>query len=470
MFRTFRSRLLISMLLPFLLIAPILGLTLTELVEERILLPSLAREMADQGVLIARLGTVLPEIWTDPETAQAFLQALAIQQPTQVLLLDPAGRLLAAPAEVRSALGSSAGGPLFEQAQRGEIVWQAALRGTDSDIILDVLVPVTSEQGIRLGYVRLLRRLPDVTEGFHRVRRLVLGTVAIGLLLSGLFGWILAQSLSRPLQQVAQAIAEAPLEGPAVTLPENGPQEIRQLIRVFNRLQQRRVELEEARRLLLRSVVHEFGRLIGALRAAFHALQGGAMENPALRQELLQGMSQTANELARLLEDLTQLYRHTAGPLPLQRRPLALAPWLRERAALWAEMARERALHWKEEIPPDLPAIQADPERLAQALENLVDNALKFTPAGGWVSLHAEVRDQEVWIRIRDTGPGIPPEDLPRLFEPFYRGSQEGRPGLGLGLFLTRTIVEAHGGRLDVESRVGEGSCFRLILPLTVGG
>ncbi len=470
MFRTFRSRLLISTLLPFLLIAPILGLTLTALVEERILLPSLAREMADQGVLIARLGTVLPEIWTDPKAAQVFLQALAIQQPTQVLLLDPAGRLLAAPAEVRSALGSSAGGPLFEQAQRGEIVWQAAPRGTDSDIILDVLVPVTSEQGIRLGYVRLLRRLPDVTEGFHRVRRLVLGTVAVGLLLSGLFGWILAQSLSRPLQQVARAIAEAPLEGPAVTLPESGPQEVRQLIRVFNRLQQRRVELEEARRLLLRSVVHEFGRLIGALRAAFHALQGGAMESPTLRQELLQGMSQTANELARLLEDLTQLYRHTAGPLPLQRRPLALAPWLRERAALWAEMARERALHWKEEIPPDLPAIQADPERLAQALENLVDNALKFTPAGGWVTLHAEVRDQEVWIRIRDTGPGIPPEDLPRLFEPFYRGSQEGRPGLGLGLFLARTIVEAHGGRLDVESRVGEGSCFRLIRPLTVGG
>ncbi|WP_322800871.1 hypothetical protein, partial [Thermoflexus sp.] len=109
MFRTFRSRLLVSMLLPFLLIAPILGLTLTELVEERILLPSLAQEMADQGVLIARLGTVLPEIWTDSGAAQAFLQALAIRQPTQVLLLDPTGRLLAAPAEAGLALGSSAG-------------------------------------------------------------------------------------------------------------------------------------------------------------------------------------------------------------------------------------------------------------------------------------------------------------------------------------------------------------------------
>jgi len=466
MLRTFRARLLLSMLLPLLVIVPIVGLTLVKLVEERVLLPSLAREMADQGILIARLGTVLPEIWGDPEAAQAFLQALEIRQPTQVLLLDPAGRLLAAPEEARLASGSPAGGPLFERAQRGEIAWQAALRGADSDIALDVIVPVTDERGTRLGYVRLLRRLPDVAEGLRRVQRLVLGTLAAGLILSGFFGWVLAQSLSRPLQRVTQAIAEAPLEGPAVTLPESGPLEVRQLIQGFNRLQRRRIELEEARRLLLRSVVHEFGRLIGGLQAALHALQGGAVEAPELRRELLQGMTRATGELTRLLEDLTHLYRHAASPLSLQRRPLALGPWLRERAILWAGMARERALHWREEIPPALPTIQADPERLAQALGNLVDNALKFTPAGGCVALHATVQDREVWIQVQDTGPGIPSEDLPRLFEPFYRGSHEDRPGLGLGLFLARMIVEAHGGRLEVESRVGEGSRFTVILPL----
>ncbi len=466
MFRTFRSRLLLSMLLPFLLIAPILGLALTEIVEERVLLPSLAQEMADQGILIARLGVVLPEIWADPEAAHAFLDALAIRQPTQVLLLDPSGRLLAASGEVPFTPGSPAGGLLFERAQRGEIAWRTTLRGADSDIVMDVLVPVTNDQGTRLGYVRLLRRLPDVVDGLGRVRRLMLGTLAVGLILSSFFGWVLAQSLSRPLQQVTRAIAEAPLEGPAVVLPEIGPQEVRQLVQAFNRLQRRRADLEEARRLLLRSVIHEFGRLIGALRAALHALQGGAIEAPDLRQELLQGMSRATAELTRLLEDMAQLYRHATGPFSLQRRPLALGSWLRAQAALWARMARERSIHWKEEIPPDLPTIQADPERLAHALGNLVDNALKFTPAGGCVTLRVGVRDRELQIRVRDTGPGIPPEDLPRLFEPFYRGSQEGRPGLGLGLFLARMIVEAHGGRLEVESQEGEGSCFMLILPL----
>ncbi|WP_448590974.1 hypothetical protein [Thermoflexus hugenholtzii] len=115
MFRTFRSRLLWSVWLPFLVMAPILGLMRIGLVEERILLPALAQEMIDQGILIARLGQVLPEIWRDPEAAQAFLRALEIRQPTEVLLLDPSGRLLAGP-EGRSLLGQAEEGALPERA------------------------------------------------------------------------------------------------------------------------------------------------------------------------------------------------------------------------------------------------------------------------------------------------------------------------------------------------------------------
>jgi len=463
-FRTFRSRLLWSVWLPFLVMAPILGLMLIGLVEERILLPALAQEMIDQGILIARLGQVLPEIWRDPEAAQAFLRALEIRQPTQVLLLDPSGRLLAGPEE-RGLLGQAEEGALPERARAGEIVWHAALRGSDSDVVLDVVVPVADESGVRLGYIRLLRRLPDVVEGLRLARRLILGALGIGLAVSGLLGLILAQSLSRPLQAVARAIAESPLEGPAMILPESGPQEVRQLIRTFNRLQTRRAELEEARRLLLRSIVHEFGRLIGALQAALHALRAGAAEDPRLRGELLQGMSQVAGDLTRLLDDLAQTYRQTREPLSLRAQPLDPGSWLRARIPLWAGMARERGLRWEDAVPSELPSIVADPDRLAQALDNLVDNAVKFKPPGGCVRMEAGSGDGKVWIRIQDTGPGIPPEDLPRLFEPFYRGHQEGRPGLGLGLFLARTIVEAHGGRLEVASEPGAGSAFTLILP-----
>lgn len=467
--RTFSGRLFLGTMLPLLLVALGVGSALLELVPERILLPALAREMVDQGILIARLGTMLPEIWTDPGTAQAFLEALAIQQPTQVLLLDPEGQLLAVSPPGGFAPGDFAAGPLFERARGGALAWQATLRGADSDIAIDVLIPVTNEQGGRPGYVRLLRRLPDVAAGLRTARRLILGIIGTGLALSGLAALLLAQSLSRPLQQTAQAMAAAPLGGPAQTLPEVGPQEVRLLIRTFNRLQTRRAQLEEARRLMLRGIVHEFGRLIGAAQAALHALQSGAAEDPALRRELLHGMSQTMVHLTRLLEDLAQAAPQ-GGPLPLKRQRLEPAAWLRERALAWAAAARMRGLLWQEEIPPDLPCLDGDPERLAQALDNLVDNALKFTPPGGCVTLRAGVRDREVWFQVQDTGPGIPPEERPRLFEPFYRGSQEGRPGLGLGLFLARMIAEAHGGRIEVESEPGKGSTFTFVVPAAPEG
>lgn len=469
MWRTLRGRILLSTVLPLLLVAFGVGLALIELLPERILLPALAQEMVDQGILIGRLGTLLPEIWADPGAAQEFLDALSIRQPTQVLLLDPSGQLLAVSPLGGFSPGEAAGGALFQRAQRGEIAWQVTLRGGDSDIVLDVVIPVSDEQGHRLGYVRLLRRPSDIAVGLLRTRLLVLGTLGIGLLLSGLVSVMLAQSVSRPLRQITQAIAQAPLEGPPHILPESGPQEVRLLIRTFNRLQAQRAQLEETRRLMLRGIVHEFGRLIGALRAALHALQSGAVEDPALRRELLQGMSQTTVDLTRLLEDLVRTAPR-GGPLPLQRQRFDPVPWLREHASTWAAAARSRGLTWHEEIPSRLPYLDGDPERLAQALGNLVDNAIKFTPAGGQVTLRAFLEGHELRFQVQDTGPGIPPHERPRLFEPFYRGSHEGRPGLGLGLFLARMIAEAHGGRIEVESQPSAGSTFTLVVPLAPAG
>ena len=330
------------------------------------------------------------------------------------------------------------------------------------------IIVVADESGARRGSIRLLWRLLDRAGGVLRRRSRMRGTLGVGLVVGELLGLTLAQTLSRPLQRMARAIAEAPLKGLAVTLPESRSPEARLLPRILNppdSLQDQRAQLEEARRLLVSSILHEFGRLIGALQAALHALQAGAAEDPRLREELLQGMSQVTRELTRLLEDLAQADPHPFAPLSLHPQPLNLGSWLRMRIPIWAGMARERGLRWEEAIPPDLPLITADPDRLAQALDNLVDNAVKFTPPGGCVRVEAGSGDGRVWIRVQDTGPGIPPEELPRLFEPFYRGRQGGRPGLGLGLFLARTIVEAHGGHLEITSEPGAGSAFTLILP-----
>ena len=131
--------------------------------------------------------------------------------------------------------------------------------------------------------------------------------------------------------------------------------------------------------------------------------------------------------------------------------------------------AQEKGLVLHADVPPDLPRIPGDGDRLAQVFTNLIDNAITHTPSGGSVTLHASASDDGVAIAVHDTGVGIPAEDLPRIFERFYQvdKSRESnrRSGMGLGLAITKQIVEAHGGSIQVASKVGEGSIFTIWLP-----
>ena len=136
--------------------------------------------------------------------------------------------------------------------------------------------------------------------------------------------------------------------------------------------------------------------------------------------------------------------------------------------ATWKEAARQKQLQWNDEIPESLPVIQADEDRLAQAIGNLVSNAVKYTPAGGTITIAAGSKDGDVWLRVEDTGPGIPAGELDKIFQPFFRGSHGRRfpQGMGLGLSIAHDLVLAHGGRIEVESTPGLGSQFTIWLPV----
>jgi len=134
----------------------------------------------------------------------------------------------------------------------------------------------------------------------------------------------------------------------------------------------------------------------------------------------------------------------------------------------WRALAQEKRLLWEESIPGDLPIVQADPVRLAQVIGNLVDNAIKYTSAGQTVAVSVGVEDERAWIRVRDTGPGIPVKEHGLIFSPFYRGGVERRikQGMGLGLSIARDLARAHSGEITLESAPGQGSCFTFWLPL----
>jgi two-component system, OmpR family, sensor histidine kinase BaeS len=279
---------------------------------------------------------------------------------------------------------------------------------------------------------------------------------------------VLALDLGRPIQETQRAAEQLAYGQPPAPLAEQGPEEIRSLACSFNVLAARLQTLEESRRRLLANLVHELGRPLGALLAAVQALTEGADQDQALRGELLGGMEAQIHRLQRLLDDLAQLHDRVLGSLELNRQPLALAEWLPETLSPWRETALQRALMWQSNIPAEMPVISADPDRLAQAVGNLVSNAIKYTPPQGSITVSAGSQAGEVWLRVTDTGPGIAAEEQARIFAPFYRGPVAGRfpQGMGLGLSIARDLVTAHDGRLTVESAPGSGSQFTIWLPV----
>jgi signal transduction histidine kinase len=250
-------------------------------------------------------------------------------------------------------------------------------------------------------------------------------------------------------------------------LPELGTAETQQLSRAVNTLFERLRALEAARKRLLANLVHEIGRPLGALRMGIEALAHGANHNPKFYAELLEGMDLETARLQSLLEDLSHLHEQALGTLELDYQNLDLTTWLPGMLSSWKQLASKKRLHWELHIPQSLPVVRADPLRLDQVIGNLVSNAIKYTPRGGTVKVEAGESNSHIWVRISDNGPGIPLDAQELIFEPFVRGGQGRRfpQGMGLGLTIARELIEAHGGRLELESEPGMGCEFTVWLP-----
>jgi signal transduction histidine kinase len=197
----------------------------------------------------------------------------------------------------------------------------------------------------------------------------------------------------------------------------------------------------------------------------------GADAEVGLRTELLAGMEVEINRLRHLLDNLAGLHDQVLGTLELERRLIEPATWLAPVLAPWRQAIQSKGVRWHVTLAPHLPALSADPDRLAQAIGNLLSNALKYTPPGGSVSVEVTVEDGALCIAVADSGPGIPIQEQERIFVPFHRGPRTGRQprGMGLGLNIARELVVAHGGRLDLRSAPGQGSRFTIRLPLDAG-
>lgn len=341
---------------------------------------------------------------------------------------------------------------------------------------------------------RLFSRFAGI---FGFIVLLVLGGMAtLAFLLSQLFGgdghtallvWIggIGLSLALPLLAVGLAVrafrdiatpladvmaaADAVAEGDlSVRVPERGPGDFGRLAHSFNRMTGELERADQQRRNLTADVAHE-------LRTPLHIIQGnleGILDG--VYEPTAEHINTTLDEtrlLARLVDDLRTLSLAEAGQLPLTWEPVDVAELLADVGTSFSGQAEAAGIDLRVEIEGDASdlTITGDVGRLDQVLSNLMANALRYTPAGGAVALLAQPMDGGVRIAVRDTGRGISPEDLPYVFDRFWRGdrsrSHAGGAGSGLGLAIARQLVQAHSGRIGVESEPGRGTTFTVELP-----
>jgi signal transduction histidine kinase len=267
--------------------------------------------------------------------------------------------------------------------------------------------------------------------------------------------------LSTPLDELLAA-ADRVAEGDySARVEEKGPREIRSLARTFNNMASRLHLADEKRRNLLADVTHELRTPLTVIQGNLEGMLDGVY--PADETNLRSLLDET-NILSRLVEDLRTLALAESGALHLRKESTDLTMLVRDVTAAFQSQAVAAGVVLTVETADDIPWLEIDPGRIRQVLSNLLANALRYTPAGGSVCVKVRMDSGCVLLEVADTGPGIPAEDLPYIFERFYKSTDSG--GMGLGLAIAKHLVTAHEGTISVESPPGQGTTIRISLPL----
>jgi signal transduction histidine kinase len=297
----------------------------------------------------------------------------------------------------------------------------------------------------------------------------LLQAAALGITVSIMLAWIISRWVASPLGRMADAaIAVAEGEYGQTDVPQ-GPREVQRLATAFNRMVSQVQDSQQVQREFLANVSHELKTPLTSIQGFAQAMIDGAVEEGEAHDHAVRVIYEESDRLRRLVEDLLDLARLDGGQIEFDRHPVDLTILLQSIVDRLSLKASENGVELQSELDGLAPMI-GDGDRLAQVFTNLLDNAIKHTPEGGMVRLHGEVEAGWVSIHVDDSGRGIPDEDLSRIFERFYQVDKARRGGsdrgVGLGLAISRQIVEAHGGRLVAQSSLGKGSRFTVQMPI----
>ena len=333
---------------------------------------------------------------------------------------------------------------------------------------LFIATPVTEDDGKTIGFVQLSVPMAPLYEQMRGTWLMLVAAGGVLLLATALVSVWMARQIARPIQTLTTATEDIAAGRLDRSVLPSGPDEIERLGRAFNQMANQIRAMLDRERSFTAHAAHELRTPLTSLALRLEMLQSYRDRDPALAQSYLPQMERDVQHLRDLVDHLLTLAAVEGQDQPA-REPVDLAPVLYEVADSVAPLARQAGLTLRVDVPEHLPAVLAHKDQMRIVVRNLLDNAVKYTPAGGHATLAASGANGWVTIRVTDTGPGIPPDALPHIFERFYRGNGKAArraEGAGLGLALVESIVTSHGGCVDVSSEVGQGTVFTVMLPV----
>ena len=422
--------------------------------------PVLSRQTQQQLRTVQNIITTSPQRFLDNSAA---IQRLANEQNVRILVFNTARQLL---------LDTGADSAVLPFPRRN-------ILNRGSQTIVDANGQVWLYASARVGNGRVLvvaaprPKVPVLNVFADEFLSPIIQGGVIALLLSLILAFALSRWVADPLQQVVIAATKYPSDQIKPVAPR-GPHEVQTLTRAFNSMLARVQSSQRSQRDFVANVSHEMKTPLTSIQGFAQAILDDTADTPEARKRAAQIIYTESTRMHRMALDLLELARLEAGTADLNISQVEIGALLRGVVEKFSPQADQVGVELVVNISDDVPSILADGDRLAQVFTNLVDNALKFTPPNGRVILSAKKAGAEVELSVADTGIGVAPEALPRLFERFYQvdSSRAGgenaavRRGAGLGLAIAKEIIQAHGGKIGVRSQVGFGTTFTIHLPL----
>jgi len=401
----------------------------------------------------------------DIDRVQSLTQRYGAPETITLRVFDSQGQLLASSSfEEDRTINDWLSVPGIREALQNKIAQGQAKGVFSADDRLFVSQPIV-RNGELLGVIRMSITLQQLQQQFARVIFAILGALFLTLLLCAIISNQLASSLSKPVEQMRSFASRvgSGIFGDRLAIRQSN--ELDELAVELNRMSQRLASIDQERRAFLANVSHELRTPISNVYVTVDALQNGAVHESELRDRFLQTIQDETRRLSRLIDDLLDLGRLEAGVSPLVLQVITLKdPIMR---AVNAVESKTKAVGISIQVDVIPLRIKGDPERLVQAMLNILNNAIQYSRSGSTIFVTGTKDRNRAMIQIKDQGRGIQEKDLSRIFDQFYTTdpSRQGK-GTGLGLAITRRIVEAHGGTIAVSSGNAQGATFTIYLPL----